>query len=96
MPHYYCPCGLLLSRASTVRTLRPAGLRLFMTIKTMKPLAPETKICSACRTAYYTWKAMNPDFGDVLSRIDAELSRDDDEHEESSSVKIFIDHVPNK
>ena len=33
-----------------------------------------TKICNKCRTSYYTWKNNYPDFGNILTRIELELS----------------------
>lgn len=74
MPHYYCPCGSRLERVSTAYSLKSPCLRLFLSIKTMQPVSAETKICNPCRVAYYKWKKNNPDFGDVLSRIEQEVS----------------------
>ena len=74
MPHEYCPCGFLLSRSSTVRPLKTPCLRLFMSIRTMKVISPETKVCNTCRTAYYDWKRRCPEFGNIFTRIEEELS----------------------
>ncbi|CAF4038104.1 unnamed protein product [Rotaria magnacalcarata] len=77
MPHEYCPCGLVLYRSSTVRPLKTPCLRLFMSIRTMKTVTPETKICNACRTAYYDWKSRYPEFGNIFRRIEEELAEPD-------------------
>ncbi|CAF5013088.1 unnamed protein product, partial [Rotaria sp. Silwood1] len=74
MPHLYCPCGALLTGGSTIRSLKPPCLRLFISIRTMKYVSPEEKVCNACRTAYYNWKSNNPEFGCIFSRIEQELS----------------------
>ncbi len=74
MPHLYCPCGVLLTGSSTIRLLKPACLRLFISIRTMKPVSPEDKVCNACRTAYYIWKTNHPEFGNIFSRIEQESS----------------------
>ena len=74
MPHDYCPCGALLTGCSTVRSLKPVCLRLFMSIRTMKYVSPEQKLCNACRTSYYVWKNKNPEFGKIFSRLEEELS----------------------
>jgi hypothetical protein len=86
MPHDYCPCGSLLSRTSTVRTLKSPSLRLFTSIRTMKSVSFETKVCNACRTAYYDWKSNNSEFGDILSRFDNELLESVDIDEDTNSV----------
>ncbi len=74
MPHLYCPCGAFLTGVSTIRSLKPPCLRLFISIRTMKNISPEDKVCNACRTAYYNWKSNNPEFGNVFSRLEQELS----------------------
>jgi hypothetical protein len=74
MPHYYCPCGASFGTCSTVRPSRSPCLRLFMSIKTNKSISSETKVCNACRTAYYTWKKNNPEFENIFLRLEKELS----------------------
>ena len=37
----------------------------------MQVVPSETKVCASCRSAYYGW-GKNPDFGDLLSRIEEE------------------------
>ena len=86
MPHDFCPCGTLLSRTSAVRKLKSPSLRLFISIRTMKSVSSETKVCNACRTAYYDWKSKNAEFGDILSRIDNELLESVDMDEDTNSV----------
>ncbi|CAF4454588.1 unnamed protein product [Rotaria magnacalcarata] len=45
----------------------------------MQSISSETRVCDACRSAYYKWKRQNPDFGDLLSRIEEEeLAEADD------------------
>ena len=85
MPHHYCPCGALLTGGSTVRSSKSPCLRLFISIRTNKSISPETKVCNACRTAYYTWKTNNPEFGNIFSRVEKELS-DDEEVVDTNSV----------
>jgi hypothetical protein len=73
MPHHYCPCGALLTSGSAVRFSKSPCLRLFISIRTNKSISPETKVCNACRNAYYTWKTNNPEFGNIFSRVENEL-----------------------
>ena len=40
----------------------------------MKSVSSEEKVCNACRTAYYIWKNNNPEFGNLFSRVEEELS----------------------
>ena len=87
MSHYYCPCGMSLSRTSTVQSFKSSGLRLFVSIRTMKSLSPETKVCNTCRTAYYTWENINIEFGDILSHIDKQGLVDASGDEDTNSVK---------
>ena len=89
MPHQYCRCGALLPSGATIRSLKSPCLRLFMSIRTMKPVATETKVGSNCRTLYYTWKNNNPEFGDIFSRVERELS-DVDALVDSDSVNEYI------
>ena len=89
MPHYYCPCGAVLASGTTVRSSKSSCLRLFMSIRTMKSVTTAAKVCNTCRTAYYTWKNNNPDFGDIFSRVERELS-DVDALVDSDSVNERI------
>ena len=68
------------------RAAKSPCLRLFISIKTMQPVSPDTKVCDSCRAAYYGWKKNNPDFGDILSRIEEEVSNDDGSFIDGSSV----------
>ena len=74
MPHEYCPCGLLLYRSSAVRVLKNPCLRLFVSIRTMKAVTPETKVCNGCCTAYYSWKSRYSEFGNIFARVEEELA----------------------
>ena len=40
----------------------------------MKFVSPETKIYNTCCTSYYTWENNYPDFRNILTRIELELS----------------------
>jgi hypothetical protein len=90
MPHYYCPCGSLLERISSARSLRSPCLRLFVSIKTMQVVSSETKVCESCRGAYYSWKQNNPEFAEILSRVEQEVSNDVEVDVNSNAVKIFL------
>ncbi|CAF1477527.1 unnamed protein product [Rotaria magnacalcarata] len=54
-------------------------------MRTMNSVSCETKVCNACRTAYYNWKSNNAEFGDILSRIDNELLKSVDIDEDTNS-----------
>ena len=73
MPHYYCPCGSLLVGGTFTRSLKSPCLRLFISIRTMKYISSEEKVCDSCRGAYYTWKNNNSEFGSILARVEQEL-----------------------
>ncbi len=57
-----------------------------MSIKTMQVVSSETKVCESCRGAYYSWKKKNPEFSEILSQIEQEVSNDVD----SSAVNIVF------
>ena len=78
MPFQYCPCGKRLEHSSIGRPLKLPFLRLFLSIRMMEPISAVAKICGSCRGLYYDWERRNPDFDNVLSRIDGEVSYDDD------------------
>ena len=77
MPFQYCPCGKRLERSSVGRPLKLPSLRLFLSIRMMEPISTDAKICGSCRGLYYDWKRRNSDFDNVLSRIDEDVSYDD-------------------
>ena len=70
MLHYYCPCEAILNPNSTIRFLKLSSPRLFISNRTMRFVSLEAKVCNACRTAYYTWKSNNTEFGNIFSRIE--------------------------
>ena len=73
MPHSYCLCGSVLDGIFSARPSKSPCWLLFISIRTMKLISPEGKVCDACRKAYYTWKDNNGEFGNI-SRIEQELS----------------------
>jgi hypothetical protein len=85
MPHYYCPCGSVLVGGSFTRSLKSPCLRLFISIRTTKYISPEEKVCDSCRGAYYSWKKMNSEFGNIFSRIEQEIL-DAEEMTDTNSV----------
>lgn len=40
----------------------------------MQTISNDTKICESCRGAYYTWKRINPEFGDLFAKIELDMS----------------------
>ena len=72
----------------TVRPMKSVCLRLFISIRTMKSVIPEEKVCDACRTTYYVWKNNNAEFGNLFSRIEEELPNVEE--------VIYIDSVEEK
>ena len=93
MPFQYCPCGKRLERSSVGRPLKLPSLRLFLSIRMMEPISTDAKICGLCLGLYYDWKR-NSDFDNVLSRIDEDVSYDDNveiEVNESFLLECSVD-----
>ena len=86
MPHEYCPCGLLLSKSSTVQSSKSPSLQLFISIQTMKLVPSDIKLCNTCRTTYYNWQTSNPEFRDILYRIENEYLKNIDINGNTDSV----------
>ena len=57
-----------------------------MSIRTMKSLTNETKVCNVCRLQYTRWKKENLEFGTILTSLVSGLNDDDSDN---SSVNIF-------
>ena len=89
MPFQYCPCGKRLERSSVERPLKLPSLRLFLSIRMMEPISTDAKICASCRGLYYDWKRRNSDFDNVLSRIDEDVSYDDNVESEVNESFLF-------
>jgi len=56
----------------------------------MQVVSSETKVCESCRGAYYSWKQNNPEFAEILSRVEQEVSNDVEVDVNSNAVKIFF------
>lgn len=83
-----CPCGVRLDRSSTIRPLKCAGLRMFMSIRTMISWTSDTKVCNICRLLYVKWKKENSEFSGFISLLEGENDGDDGGGD-SISVSVF-------
>ncbi len=52
----------------------------------MQVVSYETKVCSSCRGAYYSWIQNKPEFNGILSRIEQEILDDGESDAEGSGV----------
>ena len=73
MDDRYCLCGSRLDRSSSVRPLKSPCMRMFMSIRTLKSVASDAKICNVCRHLYNKWKNENSEFGTILSRLESDM-----------------------
>lgn len=80
MSHRYCPCGIRLDRSSAVRPLQDPLFRMFMSIRSLKPLINFTKACNVCRHLFDKWRKENPEYGGVVNYMESGGSevQDDD------------------
>ncbi len=83
----YCPCGTRLDRTSAIRPLKSPCLRMFMSIRTMKSLTIDTKICNPCRMEFIKWKKENSEFEMILNRVESDMA--DGNSFDNNSVNSF-------
>lgn len=88
MAERFCPCGTRLDRSSAVRSINSLLVRIFISIRSLKAVTIETKICNVCRHEYYKWKNENTELATMLMRLESEFVDvgDDDSH----SVRILF------
>ncbi|CAF3030011.1 unnamed protein product [Rotaria socialis] len=68
-----CPCGARLDRSSCVRPLKSPCLRMFMSIRTLKSLSNDQKVCNVCRHSYIKWKSENSEFSAMLDHFENDM-----------------------
>ena len=90
-----CPCGVRLNRSSAVRPLKSPCLRMFMSMRTMKSLTSEAKICNVCRMLYKKWKNENSEFSSILTRLEHDMMVENDDDDNSVFVFSFFFNVLN-
>ena len=78
MNDHCCPCGVRLDRSAAVRPLNSPCLRMFMSIRTMKSITCDMKVCNICRHLYNKWKNENSEFSAILNRLENEISKCND------------------
>lgn len=78
MSDRYCPCGTRLDRSSAIRSLRSPFFRMFMSIRSMKPLTSSTKVCNICRHLYKKWRRENPEYSGVFDYMESGESEVED------------------
>ena len=72
MSDRFCLCGARLDRSSAVQSLQSPCMRMFMSIRTLKSVTSDSKICNICRHSYNKWKNENPEFEIILSRFESD------------------------
>ncbi|CAF0824287.1 unnamed protein product [Didymodactylos carnosus] len=77
-----CSCGARLFRASSFRRLASPVFRMFMSIRVLKTLPSHTKVCNKCRQSYAYWKRCNPEFTNILDRIEEEFVENDESEDD--------------
>ncbi len=82
-----CPCGVRLDRTSAVRPLTSPCFRMFMSIRTIKCLTSDSKVCNNCRMLFVKWKKENSDFDMMLTRVESDMA--DDGNFNDNSVNLF-------
>lgn len=87
MNNRLCPCGARLDRSSTSRSLKSAGLRMFMSMRTMISWTSDTKVCNICRLLYVKWKRENTEFSSFISLLEGENGGEDG-GDDSASVSV--------
>ena len=93
MPHYYCPCGSVVTEGAAGKSLKSPCLRLFISIRTMKSISPEAKVCNSCRGAYYTWRNSNSEFNNIFFLVEQELSDFEGVIDTNSANEIFFNEI---
>ena len=88
-----CPCGIRFDRTSAIRSLKSPCLRMFISIRTMKSLTNETKVCNICRLQYTRWKKENLEFGTILTSLESGLNDEDDSDNNSVNIFTFCKYV---
>ena len=86
----YCPCGTRLDRTSAIRPLKSPCLRMFMSIRTMKCLTSDTKICNSCRMEFVNWKKENSEFKIILNRVEYDMVSGDNFDNNSVNILAFF------
>jgi hypothetical protein len=69
----------LIDRGSRYRVTNKITVFPFVciySIRTLKSLSPDTKVCNACHSAYYVSKKVNIELENILSHVEHELSTD--------------------
>lgn len=75
-----CPCGTRLDRSTAARSVRSPFFRMFISIRSMKPLAHATKVCNICRHSYKKWRRENSEYDSVIDYMEngqSEVEEDD-------------------
>ena len=81
-----CPCGARFDRSSSVRPLRSPSLRMFISIRTLKSLSSDRKVCNVCRHLYDKWKRENLEFSSILDRLENDIVVNDDDQTNDSVI----------
>ncbi len=90
MDDRFCPCGVCLDRSSASRPLKSPCLRMFMSIRTMKSLAIDSKVCNVCRHLYNKWKKENSEFSGILTHLESGMSDINDIDDNSVNIFSFV------
>ena len=84
-----CPCGTRLDRSSATRSLKSPCLRMFLSIRSMKSLANDSKVCNVCRHLYNKWKNETSEFSSILTRLEHDMMVENDNDDSVSFFVVF-------
>ncbi|CAF1025014.1 unnamed protein product [Rotaria magnacalcarata] len=85
-----CPCGARLDRSSCVRPLKSPCLRIFMSIRTLKSLSSDQKVCNVCRHSYIKCKSENSEFSAMLDHFENDMVVINDDVNSDSFMDVQV------
>ena len=86
MDDHCCPCATRLDHSSATRSLKSPCPRMFMSIRSIKSLANDSKVCNVCRHLYNIWKNENSEISSILTRLEHDMMVENDDDDDDSVV----------
>ena len=47
---------------------------MFLSVRTLEVVPEDAKVCNSCRSAYYQWRRKTPEYDEILTRLNGEMS----------------------